>query len=210
MAYVRKTDSIYHSVRRKIDDMFRQRLDHAHDWYTSLGKPAFDYKAFNSLISEEEQKQIQALGERHFERVKSMRAYFKINVDGDKHVKQEYTIDFPNGALVGSPFLVYRALEGPHLEIKDEDLCRMAAERHERVQKVREAKEAFFDQVKEVWDKSPSVNRFVKLWPAGRDLLEPSICDQIDQKAEKQQKIELSDEAKSALNASLLGAKVAQ
>lgn len=69
---------------------------------------------------------------------------------------------------------------------------------------------AFSDKVEAIYDSVPSLNRFCKEWPPGRELLPPDVLVEIDKKRGKIDKQETDRGALDDLHAMYVKAKVAQ
>ena len=99
--------------------------------------------------------------------------------------------------------------ELPPLVINDLTISKIATERYQRKTAVANEYTDFKAKVKTIFESVPSLNRFCKEWPPGRDLLPTDILAKIDEKRGKMQKRESDSNLLDELHTLYVKAKVA-
>lgn len=204
MSHVRKTEEIWKQIRTKIAQMFAERRTHAHDWYSyGINKDEFDQRCWRSLVSVDEEKLMESLGQRFFTSSDDL----EVLIPASDTDTVSYSIKFQPERMIPSCWSGYYSGKQT---VTDPDIVAISKQRHLKIRTVTDAEDAFRSMVKGVWENAPSVNRFVKLWPPGRDLLDRSVIDMLDEKPKREEKpTALTEEQTAALNTKLLQARVA-
>lgn len=207
MAYVRKTDDIWRHIESKIGSMFAERITHAENWYSyGLSQAEMEQIIMDNVLSAREQQLIDELGERFFKPAGSL----TVNIVVPDASAAQYKVEFNgNKRLLPAQWDSY--YDNDRQKVTDPRVVDVATRRRAKVQAVTSERAAMITQVKEIWGKVPSVNRLVKVWPPGRDLLDTDTLRKLNEKTEREaaEAVVVDDAALSKLNTNLLRARVA-
>lgn len=211
MAHVRKTDRIWTDISDNIKRLFATRREHAADWHRyELDKDQFDEACWRYLISDEQKKLMEQLGERFFPVINNT-THTTLYISDDRDSAAEYRLEIKAGSLVPITWISSTYYQHKNqLQIKDPLLVSIANRRKTAMTAVTNEQQALLEMAKSVWAQVASVNAFVKTWEAGRELLNHDVRQELDRKNEKQEKVVIDQSHLNQLSAKLLQAKVAQ
>lgn len=212
MAYVRKTDTIFNQIRNKVDEMFQGRLNHAHDWTNyGLDKEEINRLCWETLISNEQLELMKVLGSKFFDTKTQGTLTVQIALAESTQNTARYELPYDKKYYMIPGHWENRYGRTAELIIQNDRLRELASKRAAQLSAIESEKGEFVGSIKAVWSKAPSVNSFVKLWPAGLDLLPYDVRDELQRPSERTKTSDLGIDKDDigALNANLLRAKVA-
>lgn len=203
---VKPTQGIWNYIEARIDDLFKDRLRDAGDWY-SYGHTLEEIRTdvMRQVMTPEEVEHVEALGSKFFPTQHdsiSVRIMFG---------EREEALTIPLSPAVRYPghWAGWDRTSKP--QIREGLLPNIAQLRHDAVGRINTDKKDFLEPLETAYKNTPSINALLKAWPALADLLPPETIEKVNKKVERK-KIEAAVdvyEAK-ALSVHLLKAKVAQ
>lgn len=210
MAYVRKTDEIYRSIRGSVESMFRDRFQYANDWSNhGIDVDELNRLCWNELMPSDKEAVVNQLGKMFFSEPDPATSV-SINIVIDENNKVRYELRIGRPRLLPAHWLgSYRSAE--NLKITDPRVVAVAAARKKQIDAITNEQSEFLSKVKKIWDEVPSVNTFVKVWPPGLDLLSHNTREELAKPSSRSKMSDLSLTADdiNELNSNLLRARVA-
>jgi len=202
--YVKKNDNHWHTIKRNIDLLFKNRMTEAEDW-TQYGMTKHELHAaiMRDVIPTDKAALIDALGSWGFKPRESLTVGVKMSIPEDTVY---YMVLFDKATHYPELWNDYSSRP----VVKDPAVVQIAKLRHEKCGVIKRELTVFTNNVKKLYQEAPSINAFVKAWPPGRDLIGQEARDLLDKKVEKRTTLKVDDAELSQLNGELLRAKVAQ
>jgi hypothetical protein len=206
--YQKPTQALWKQVEHKIDDMFKERITYALDWYKyGLSKHQFDLACMRSLVTPEEDVLVHQLGEKWLTKSDEIGVAIHNGHDWDNYQLPAKAGGRTN--YVSPLWTTYHTSAKP--KIQDPTIKDVAQRRHEAYRKIISEREEFKKKVKEVWEQAPSLNALAKIWPPIIDLLPTGVVQKINEKNERRTTKQLSENVDTkSLSVHILKAKVGQ
>jgi peptide methionine sulfoxide reductase MsrB len=219
MAYVAKSQKVWSEIEHNINKMFREREVHAAEWRTYCDLKVLGMQCYRVLCSEEQERAIQNIPKGWLKRQKEFT--FKVRVrcptslEGSKIIilKESFEVKFDTKYPWPSHYTYYN---DDHIISEDdvsEDISKVVIRRNKQMRAVAENKAAMIAGAKDLYNKSKSINQFVKLWEPALGLLCEDVIERLRKKTVRNASAEdqgISQEALDALNSQYVKAKVSQ
>lgn len=210
MAYVKKSESVFVQLKGRIKSMFSSQHQHAERWDNyGLSLDEINQKIWDSIMPTDVWIKVNDLQQ-------SLPGSFPMTNKVFVKISPDPKANWSNYVLYPLVFAQDRPVPSKWSSsythdnaptCSDPDIVRISLERKAKVLRVEEATNAFLKEVEQAWESVASVNAFVKVWPAGRDLLPPEVISKLNEKVERTKTSSLNiDTAK--LNTELLKAKI--
>ena len=218
MAYVAKSQKVWSEIEQNINKMFRERELHAAEWETYCDLKVLGMQCYRILCSEEQEHAIQLIPKGWLKRQKEFT--FKVRVrspalEGQKIkiIKANFEVKFDTKYPWPSHYSYYSDDYIISEDDVSEDISKVVIRRATQIDAVAENKAAMLAGAKDLYNKSKSINQFVKLWEPALGLLCEDVIARLRKKTVRNASAEdqgISQEALDALNSHYVKAKVSQ
>lgn len=213
MAYVKKSEAVFDEIVRRIEVMFKSQFNYAESWSEyGLTVEEIENKIWRNIMPDSLRCkfiELEGLFPNSFPRVNDISVKVCTPVPAFSISARErmgfYKLSFSNAVIVPYKWKFAGTTDLP--ECTDPEILEIAQKRAEKLTNTLNAMQTFKAEVSKTWESAPSVNAFVKLWPAGRDLLPVNVLEKIDEKTTRV-KVSAIEVDVTKLNTELLKAKL--